>query len=248
MALTWNTLQTALLSALAQSPPPYNVIPPDFTQLYPQATSYAEGRIYGDLVMLGQRQQNTSLTTTPTSRNLNLAAMTNSAGGPLIVLEGVALITPSGQSSAALGTRITFDEASLDMIDLIWPVEATTLAPGSADNIGRYWAMRDANTVVLAPTPDAAYTAEITGTYQPTPISSGNPTTYLSTTYPDLLLAACMVWLSGALMRNFGSQADDPKMALSWEAEYQKLVTNALEEETRRRGLAPNVANPRPRA
>lgn len=239
-ALTFATLQTELLVALALGPPPYNVVPPDFASLYPNAISYAESRICAEIPLLANRTQDTSLTTTNGSRRLNLALMTN----PLVVQEGLALIVS--------GTQYQYDKATLDFIDIFWPAEATTLAPNLSDNIGRYWAPLNtgpANTImiagaaatsiiVMAPTPDAAYTAMCTGLFQPKPLSSVNSSTYLSSVYPDLLVAGCMVFLEGTLKRNYGAQADDPKAALSWEGQYSILKEAAAFEEARRRGLA----------
>ena len=140
------------------------------------------------------------------------------------------------------GVPYPFDTASHDAIDLVWPNSALTLSPAAADWIGRWWGMFDDHTVLLAPTPDAAYQAQVTGLFQPMPISAANPSTYLSRTYPELLTAACLVWLSGALKQNYGAQADDPKMAMSWEQTYQGLLGPAKAEEMRRRGLAPDNA------
>jgi hypothetical protein len=242
---TWTTIQTSILVALAQAPSPYNVIPPNFAVQFAQATSYAELRIYRDLIMLCTRQQNTSLTTTAGSREIDLSSMTNADGGPIIVPEGLSLISPAGTTNPALGTRVQFTEASLDWIDYVWPVEATTMSPVGAEWYGRYWAMLDDHTMVISPTPDspsgALYTTEITGLFQPTPISAANPTTYLSTNYPDLLEVAILIFLSGALQRNFGAQSDDPRQAMSWETQYQTLVVPARGEERRRRGLDPDI-------
>lgn len=252
-ALTWTTLQTELLVALVQAPSPYNVVPPDFASLLPRATSYAESRICAEIPMLANRTQDTSRSTTSGSRQLNLSLMTN----PLVVQEGLALITPTGTSAAA-GTRYPYDKTTLDFIDLFWPTEATTLDPSLADNIGRYWAPLNTgpassvtieggaatSIIVIAPTPDGIYTAECTGLFQPTPISLANQSTYLSTVYPDLLVAGCMVFLEGTLRRNFGAQASDPKEALSWEGQYITLRDAAAFEEARRRGLAADLPTP----
>lgn len=252
-ALTWTTLQTELLVALAQAPPPYNVIPADFASLFPRATSYAESRICAEIPLLANRTQDTSLTTTTGSRQLNLSLMTN----PLIVQEGLALITPAS-TAANVGHRAAFEKTTLDFIDLFWPDEATTLDPALADNIGRYWAPLNtgpvgtitiagsaaSSIIVLAPTPSDTFTAECTGLFQPTPISSGNPSTYLSAVFPDLLVAACMVFLEGTLRRNFGAASDDPKQALSWEGQYTTLRDAAAFEEARRRGLAADLPRP----
>lgn len=230
-AQTWTTLQNSLLVMLSQSPSPYNVIPADFAVLFPQATSYAEERIYDELVPLNQRTQDTSLTTAIASRTINLTA----AAQQLVTVETFSLIYPAGTTLASMGTRIPFESTSLDVIDVIWPQESVTLDPSLADNIGRYWALQDDHTLVFCPTVPAPYTCIITGNFEPIPISATNPTTYLSTFYPALLEAACMVWLTGALLRNFGAQSDDPQTAVSWESVYKTLMETALLEEQRRR-------------
>jgi hypothetical protein len=246
--LTYATLEIELLVALAQAPPPYNVIPPDFASLYPNAISYAEGLICSEIPLLANRTQDVSLRTAAGSRQINLALMTN----PLVAMEGLALIGPTNTANPALGTRYPFDKTTLDVIDLIWPTEATTLDPSLADNIGRWWAPLNSGTiagpgssiVVIAPTPSGIFTAECTGLFQPVPLSAGNPTTYLSSTYPMLLTAACMVWLEGTIKRNYGAQSDDPRSAISWQSRYTELRDAASFEEARRRGLEPNIPKP----
>jgi hypothetical protein len=247
-AQTWSTIQTAVIQALANASPPYTAVTPDFTIAFPQATSYAENRICRDMPMLANRAQNTQLMTTAGSRSIDLTTMnnitaddqTNPGGGPIIVVDGFALISPAGTSNPALGLRIPYTQTSLDWIDQFWPQQSVVMDPAAADWIGRYWALRDDHTIIIAPTPDAplgaVYTAEITGLFQPTPISQANPQTYLSTYYPDLLECAIMIFMSGWLQRNFSSQSDDPKMAVSWESQYEILLKSAMEEEQRRRG------------
>lgn len=245
-ALTWSTLQTSLIVMLAQGPSPYTVIPSDFAALYPQATSYAEGRIYRDLIPLNERTQNTSLTTTPASRVINLAA----ASHTILTVEGFGLITPAGTTVASAGNRVLFEPGSIDLINNCWPVESVTMDPALADWTGRYWTLLDDHTLVFCPTVPGTYTAVIIGTFAVTPISAANPSTYLSTTYSDLLQAACLVFLSGALLRNFGAQSDDPKMAMSWETQYKTLLESAILQEQRRRmqGVAWSQYAPAPLA
>tara|TARA_Y100001938_G_C8037220_1_gene404026 strand:+ start:468 stop:1154 length:687 start_codon:yes stop_codon:yes gene_type:complete len=52
----------------------------------------------------------------------------------------------------------------------------------------RYWANWDANTLIVAPTPDQNYTVELWYNETPERISSTNTTTYLSTNAPEVLL------------------------------------------------------------
>lgn len=254
-ALTWTTLRNELMAALVQGPSPYTVIPADFATLYTAAISYAEARICAEVPLLANRTQNTQLVTVSGSRRIDLAGMTN----PLVVQEGLSLISPAAQTNPALGNRIPFDKATLDFIDLIWPVEATTMDPALADNIGRFWAPLNSGSttaaytgnssiIVIAPTPNGIFTAEVTGLFQPTPLSSGNASTYLSTVYPDLLFAACMVFLSGALKRNYGSQSDSAPQAVSWESQFEVLKEACQSEEMRRRGMTPDQPRPAEKA
>ena len=234
-----------LLATLVKAQPPYNVSPPDFDALFPQATSYAEGRIFHDIPMLGNRQTNSSLTTIPSSRTVETGSIVNPSGGPIIVIEQFNIIVSSG-------ARISFDQSSPQVIDQIWPVESATVTPSLTSFIPRLWAYRDnqsfsgplAPVLIYAPTADSVYTVELSGLFQPTPISEANPTTYLSTVFPELLEAACLVFLTGALTHSFGQQADDPKMAMSWEGQYQTLIGSIRSEEARRRGLTPDLPTP----
>jgi hypothetical protein len=234
---TYNTLQTMLLAALVRGQPPWTV-PPDafFATLYPQAITYAEGRIYKDLVLLATREIDTSLTTTAGQRTINIST-TN-----LIVIEGFALVTPAGSPN---GTRVPFDMSTLDVISEIWPNASVTVPPDVNDFSPRFWAMLNASSVVYCPTADDSYTVALTGLFQPTALSNSNQSTYLSTVYPELLEAACMVFLTGALLHNFSAQSDNPQRAISWEGIYDQLADLAWSEERRRRGLDPDIARPR---
>jgi hypothetical protein len=244
-AQTWTQLQQTFLAITVKAQPPYDptTAPGDFAALLPQATSYAEQRIYTDIPFLGHRASNATLSTTMGKRTVSLSMMINSAGGPIIIPESLRLIAPVG-SSPQSGTRVPFVRSSTFLIDSVWPIESTMQAPSLTTFATNYWAMVDAQTIIVAPTPDAAYVVEIDGLFQPAPISAANPATYLSTTYPALLEAACMVFLQGALMKNFGAQADNPQSALSWEALYQELMQSAKAEEARRRGIMPDIPMP----
>jgi hypothetical protein len=233
-AQNWTTIQNACLVALSQSPAPYNVIPADFTTQFPQATSYAEDRINTDLALLNTRRRDTSTATGVGSRVVSLSAVT-----PFITVpESFALFSPA-ILSIQNATRYPFIATTVDFIDSIWPIEGNIMDPALAYNVGRYWALADDHTIIYAPTANQAYTCEIWGQYRPVPISAANPTTYLSTYYSGLLIAGCMVWLMGALLRNFGAASEDPRAALSWEQEYQTLLSLARSEEARRRQFGP---------
>jgi hypothetical protein len=249
-ALNWTSLQTALLAETAKVQPPYTVAPADFAVVFPLATSYAEGRIYKEFGgLLATRQVNTSLTTLAGNRQVSLSNMVNSSGGPIIVPERFALV---------VGTNIVqFERGSLAIIDMIWPQQGNAVqAPVITDFAPRYWDLVDDHTIVYCPTADQAYPCQIEGMFQPTPIGPGNETptaltvssTYLSTVYPELLLAGCMIHLCGGLLHNFGAQGENPARALSWESVFSNLMASSKQEEMRRRGLIPNYPTPAPMA
>lgn len=132
------------------------------------------------------------------------------------------------------GTRYLYEgPVSLDFINMAWPLAGQTAAPNTGQQ--GYWAMYDDSTVVIAPTPDGLYPVGVTGIFRPLPMSTSNTTTYLGTYYPDLFLAACMVFAAG-WQRDFGGQSEDPKLGQSWEAHYDALKQSAIDEEARRRG------------
>lgn len=199
----------------------------DYTTILPAAIQDGEQRIYRDLDFLATRTVNSGSAFTPGSRTFTLPTSPST----ILVLQGVAAISPAATQPSA-GTRNQLEEASLDFIDMTWPVEAQTALPDT-------WAMKDAANIVVKPTPDAAYVVELTGTFRPNPISTTNPTTYISLVYPDLLVNACMSFLMG-YQRDFGPQGlvAEGQGAQSWEKKYQDAKTSALEEEQRRKSSA----------
>lgn len=203
---------------------------PNFLTYLPRIIEYGEGRCYREITPLATRL---STATQRTARGLRGIALTSFVPTPVVV-EGIALITPVG-SAPTQGRRWQYNMVSIDFIDSIWPVEGTTLGPAAADP-ELYWAFLDAQTIVIAPTPDDNYTVEATGIFRPTPLSATNPASYLSLFYPDVFVAACMISVAG-LQMNYGAQSDDPRMAISWEDQYEKLKASAIEEEQRRKGL-----------
>jgi hypothetical protein len=209
---------------------------PNFAAFLPRVIEYAEGRIYREITPLATRSSEASAVTFPGLRTLQLNAFTPEP----VVVEGLALIIPAGKTPRD-GTRVPYEQVSIDFIDQVWPIEGTLRAPDPTSG-EQYWALLDNQTVILAPTPDAQYTVEATGIFRPTPLSAANPSTYLTSFYPDVFVAACMISVSG-FQRDYGAQADDPKLAISWESVYQELKGSAMEEEQRRRGQGPEQGN-----
>lgn len=267
-ALTWTSLQTILQAIIARTPFPYTVVDGAFATLFPAATSYAEEYIYNKIPMLAQRLQDKSLRTTAGSRSISLAGTTlpivvpqrlallvgpnnvglvDGFGNPIVDGFGNPIITPDPAPF-----QVPFLPVSLDFIDMFWPQEALTWAPNNA--LAAYWCIEggvaadfSSPTVVIAPTPDAAYQVIVTGLFQQEPISATNPQTYLSTVYPELFLACCMVFISGALLRNYssagGTQPDEPGMPIHWQMQVDRLIEFAQEEEMRRMQQGTNWMN-----
>jgi len=238
-AQTWTSLQQSCAIAMGRLPSPVPATPVYdtlFLAQFPLATSYAEARIYHEIPFIASYAEDTSVSTQAGVRTIDLSGTSL----PLVTLEHIRLVVPT----MGVFPAVPFDRVPLDFLDRYWPDEGTTLAPSLGSAYGQYWALVDAFTVALAPTPDAVYQVKAGGLYQPEPISASNPSTYLSENYPDLLQAAICVFLAGALNRNFGAQADESGQAMSWELLYQKALQPARSEEMRRRGLVPDMPPP----
>ena len=65
--------------------------------------------------------------------------------------------------------------------------------------IPKYYANWDEDTVIVAPTPDQAYTIQLNYILKPTGLSSSTANTYLSQQFPNGLLYACLVEAYGFL-------------------------------------------------
>jgi hypothetical protein len=154
----------------------------------------------------------------------------------MVIVDSVNIITPAASTpDQANSKRTSLERASLAFIDATWPLAYD----GTSANVTlpRYYAALSDTAFRLGGTPDAAYICEFVGTTRAAPMSSGNQTTYLGTNLPDLFNAAAMVFACGQ-MKNFGAQADNPQMALSWETTFTTLKTGAAVEEARKQSKA----------
>lgn len=189
----------------------------DFIQIMPQTISYAENRLYNELNLLATIVRDSSASTTANSRNFTLPQTL----GVFQAVDRINVLTPAG-STVGSGTRSPVIPCNPAVLDVSWPSET---AP-DATSYPNMFAMDTDQTIILGPPPGAAFVLEVCGWINPTPLSSTNPTTYLTTYFPSIFIAASMVFMSG-WMRNYGSQADDPQQAMSWETQYQKLYASA---------------------
>ena len=186
----------------------------NFLTMLPGMIDYAEGRSYRELDLLTTR---ITTTTTLSSGNRNVTLPTSA--GTYRVIENVSVLTTVGQGSSN-GTRSPLIMTSRDFIDNVYP------SGQSNTSVPLFCAMNANTALILGPSPDAGYTAEIVGTIQPTALSSANTTTFLTTMLPDLFVAASMVFGSG-YQRDFGSQSDNPAQSGSWESQYKALFQSA---------------------
>lgn len=214
MSLTYATYGNTLVAMMAGS-----AADADYQTVLPSIIDYSEQRIYRELDLISTVTRDTSASLTANSRNFTLPT----ANGRFVVVSGVNLLSA--------GVRVAqLDPASLDYLDASWPSETAA----SVSTVPRYFAMLTDQTVVVGPPPGSVFNVEVIGTIRPTPLSSTNQTTFLTSYLPDLFLSASMIFASG-FQKNFGAQSDDPKMSASWEAQYELLKASADAEEARKK-------------
>ena len=191
-----------------------------FNNILPAIITDAEQRIYRELDFLATRMPDSSLSFAANNRTLTIPT-------EIIIVQEVNVITPASTAPAA-GLRNPVQPVSLNYLNFTWPQETGVGATG-VPNIG---SMQDATTLIVAPTPDAAYRVEFVGIFRPAPMSSTNTSTYLGTNYPDLFLAACMVF---ALQFQRDVRADQPELIVNWEAMYTARRQSVMEESSRQK-------------
>ena len=94
-------------------------------------------------------------------------------------------------SSGSLGgltdnEKVILQKKEASFLTEYWPNASSTGVP-------KYYANYDEDSLILAPTPNAAYTMSLEYNAQPTGLSSSNTTTWVSTNAPQLLLYACLI-------------------------------------------------------
>lgn len=219
MSLTYTTYVNSIVNLM----PVASSTTPEFVTVLPNIIDDAEQRMYRELDLLNTITRDASAALSAGSRTFNLPA----ANGTFITVDNINVVTPAGQSNPDLGTRNPVVPSSRDMLNAYFPSVAGSAVPV-------YFAMLTQSSIVLGPWPDQSYQVEVVGTIRPPVISTTNTTTLLSVYFPDMLIAASMVFASG-YMKNFGAQADDPRMAQSWETHYQTLLSSAQTEEARKK-------------
>lgn len=188
-----------------------------FTSFLPTIIIQSEQLIYRDLQLIATTVADSSGTTTPDQRTFTLPT----ASGRFVDLQSVNLLN---------GTlRTPLVKVSREVLDVLWPNSVGTLGVTPTK-----WAPLTDQVIVLGPSPSSALTLECVGTIRPEPLSEANPNTFISNYLPDLLLAAAMFFTAG-YKQNFGAQADNPKLAISWKDVYDRLLPMAQNEELMRK-------------
>lgn len=227
--LTYATYVSSLANLL---PTPASDV--GFVAVLPNVISDAELRIYRDLDLLSTTETDSSSAVSTGTRIFSLP----SAQGTFVVVDNINLITPAGTVNPESGTRKPLWPISLDALTMLYPNSSGSTVPV-------YFAMIDQERIALGPWPNAAYQAEVTGTIRPNALSSTVTTTILSVYFPDLLIAASMVFAAG-YQKNFGAAVDDPKAAVTWESHYQTLLASASVEENRKKFQGPGWSSESP--
>lgn len=197
----------------------------NFVTMLPGMIDYAEQRVYRDLDLV--YTQVTDATTQVSSGNRNFTLPTSQ--GTYIICDNINIITPSS-TPAATGTRVQLTPVSREFIDIIYP------SGQSNTGVPEFYAVASMQStsanIILGPSPDAPYYAEVIGVQRPASLSASNSSTILTQYVPDLFIAASMVFGSG-YTRDFGAQTDDPQQGASWESQYNKLMKSAADEQSR---------------
>lgn len=219
----WVTTVTTMMPASPSDP--------DIVTMLPNAIDYAEQRIYRELDLLDTVFRDSSSQLVTNNRNFTLPGLSTSVTtGEFITTQGINVITPVATQPDS-GTRNQLVAVSPDYLDMAWPSVTGASVP-------QFYAMLTQDTLIVGPWPDAAYVVEVRGTIRPAALSATNTATFLTQNLPDLFLAASMVFVAG-WMKDYGSQADDPQLAQSWEGQYGKLMGSAQIEEARKKYQGP---------
>ena len=192
-----------------------------YVSILPQMITAAENRIYRDLNLLQTSTTYTSASVSTGSREISVPE------GTFVTTEQINLLTPAGQTDPDVSTRVALLPTTKEFLDGVYGASSSTGQP-------KYYCAFNDNLYLVGPYPNASYHVEVVGTYRPASLSASNTTTFLSLYFPDLMIAASMVYIS-MYQRNFtGANANDPQMGSSWEIQYQNILKSAATEEARK--------------
>lgn len=207
------------LTRLAATIPAFDASDSDWAGILPQVVDSAELRVLRDVDLLVTRKY----ATTPFVIGLPGALVQPPTD--MVVPRYYGFYTPAGGFTSWKG----LDRKEESYLRYYWPDRSQVAEP-------KYFALLGTGALLISPSPDATYISELGYTFRPTSLYGlgAGITTYISANLPDVMFCAAMIFISG-YQKNFGAQADDPKMAVSWLSEYEKAKTAAVAEEGRRK-------------
>jgi hypothetical protein len=223
MAYSYSTLKTALAAALAV--PETDA---DFLSLLPTIIDDAEQICYRELDLVDASVTDAAYATA-NSRFFTLP----SNYGHILVVDQLNVFDASS-------IRHPLTPSSREVVDFMWPSETAA----SASSMPSIFARIDDARILYGPPPGSAYTVEVIGTIRPSPLSSSNTSTFLSSYLSDLFFAACMVSATGNLLKNWSAASDDPQMALTWKTSFQERLASCQKEELRKNYISAMSAPP----
>ena len=223
MSYDYTTFTAALAVALAVDPAESR-----YLDLLPTIIDDAEQRCYRELDLVSA---SVAVNGTMTANNRYFTLP--SSQGHIIVVDAINVFDDDNK-------RWPLKPATRDVIDFCWPSDT---AP-SAVSIPSLFARVDDTRVLVGCAPGSPWNAEVVGTIRPFALSSTNTSTFLTLYLSDLFFAAAMVSATGSLLKNFSAQADDPKMAVSWEGQFQARLASAKTEELRKQYISANSTLP----
>ena len=182
----------------------YDTVEDESTEIVANIASIvkqAENRILYDLPR-SAHQKSATASTTSSNRYLSLPS---DCLAPLVVQ-----IVSASSYDAIMPKDISF-------VREVYPLPSTTGQP-------KFYALFDNNSLLLGPTPDAAYTVEMSYFYKPESIVTAS-TTWVGDNAEALLFSACMVEAN-----KFIKAAGAPGVigAATWEEQYQKELMAML--------------------
>jgi hypothetical protein len=144
---------------------------------------HAEMRLYRELDIDPFKKNATAVVTASTP----FVTLPGSIPADFSTIRYITMYSSSGSLGGLTDNeRIVLQKKDGSFLSEYWPNRQSTGIP-------KYYANYDEDSILLAPTPNAAYTIDLEYNAQPTGLSSSNTTTWLSNNAPTALLYACLV-------------------------------------------------------
>lgn len=198
------------------------------TLLVPAAIDYAENRILRELNLIAAQVTDNTVSCSTSTRTVSLSTSV----GTFITVQEVNVITPSSLTITTGGTRNKLAPAALNWVNFLYPAEVAS----SVSDLPTLFALKDDTSIVVGTAPGSPYHLEIIGVVRPSQLTTSNSSTFISKVYPDLLVAASMVYTCGYIKdKGLATpvSGDITAAGAYWEGEYQKLYKSALAEDVR---------------